>query len=137
MGEQENELLEAMDKESTAGGCACGSKYSETAWEELEIVGYQSVDDQEALELRQCLCGSTIARSLHQCGDCGNKAPYIYTSKLRGPLCVNCLPDVASLTLDGFGDSCVECGDPAPYVRGEHDRTEWYCPNHAGVSGVC
>jgi hypothetical protein len=40
--------------------CRCGKQYSEAQWTRLQLVGRESVDD-EPLELRVCLCGSTIS----------------------------------------------------------------------------
>ena len=40
-------------------------KLDEAAWSALELVGVQDPDDPEwALELRNCTCGSTLARKL-------------------------------------------------------------------------
>jgi len=39
--------------------CACGRSYSEAEWETLPYVGVQKIDD-ERLEIRNCVCGSSI-----------------------------------------------------------------------------
>lgn len=42
--------------------CACGKAHTLKDWHGLPIVGLQAdVDDGEALELRNCRCGSTLA----------------------------------------------------------------------------
>jgi hypothetical protein len=41
--------------------CACGGMYTLAAWHALEFVAIWSLDE-DTLELRQCGCGSTIAR---------------------------------------------------------------------------
>jgi hypothetical protein len=40
--------------------CGCGREYTRAEWNELRLAGEQ-VDDVERGELRDCLCGSTIA----------------------------------------------------------------------------
>lgn len=40
--------------------CACGRTYTRAEWNKLRLVGEQ-VDDVERAELRDCVCGSTIA----------------------------------------------------------------------------
>jgi len=40
--------------------CACGESYTKAEWKELRFVGEQKLDDGK-LELRDCVCGSTIA----------------------------------------------------------------------------
>lgn len=49
--------------------CACGLKYTREGWAALDYVGSQFTPEDEygpdeALELRTCSCGSTIAISL-------------------------------------------------------------------------
>lgn len=40
--------------------CACGRTYTRDEWNKLRLVG-EHVDDVERAELRDCVCGSTIA----------------------------------------------------------------------------
>lgn len=40
--------------------CSCGREYTRESWEALQYVGVQ-IDDVETFELKNCLCGSTIA----------------------------------------------------------------------------
>jgi hypothetical protein len=40
--------------------CACGSTYSARGWSSLELVGEHD-DGVDLLELRNCVCGSTLA----------------------------------------------------------------------------
>jgi len=40
--------------------CTCGASYTREGWAALDYVGPQ-VDDVEALELRLCICGTTLA----------------------------------------------------------------------------
>ena len=49
--------------------CACGAAYTERGWDQLAVVGVISVPEDadgpaEKLEMRNCACGSTIARKL-------------------------------------------------------------------------
>lgn len=45
--------------------CACGRVHDAAAWRALPYVGrWQLVDDEPALELRNCPCGSTLARRM-------------------------------------------------------------------------
>lgn len=45
--------------------CSCGLAYDHAGWDRLLLVGGMDADDPEApatvLELRNCVCGSTIA----------------------------------------------------------------------------
>lgn len=41
--------------------CGCGAVYDATSWRALPYVGVQRLDDEPDLELRNCVCGSTIA----------------------------------------------------------------------------
>lgn len=44
--------------------CACGRAFTRADWEQLEFVGVQETDDEDAhyrTEMRNCPCGSTIA----------------------------------------------------------------------------
>lgn len=45
--------------------CACGRVYPPSLWRALPLVGYCAAgldgDDTRGLELRNCLCGSTLA----------------------------------------------------------------------------
>ena len=41
--------------------CGCGASWWPTRFRSLESVGIWRVDDEEELELRNCVCGSTIA----------------------------------------------------------------------------
>jgi len=43
--------------------CACGRVFTADEWGLLEYVG-EIVDDVESLELRNCICGSTLAVEL-------------------------------------------------------------------------
>jgi len=50
--------------------CACGVAYSEEAWRGRPFVGLLSLsDDEPPLELRHCVCGSTIAVAASACDD--------------------------------------------------------------------
>lgn len=40
--------------------CSCGTEYTSAEWSRLPYVGEQA-DDEESLELRDCVCGSTRA----------------------------------------------------------------------------
>jgi DnaJ-class molecular chaperone len=40
--------------------CACGATYNTRTWEKLDLVGTME-DDVETIELRNCMCGSTLA----------------------------------------------------------------------------
>jgi hypothetical protein len=44
--------------------CACGVRYTEEEWAALECPGILQFQTGYAVELRQCLCGSTMARVL-------------------------------------------------------------------------
>lgn len=55
------------DTERPVKGCGCGLQYSAEAWSKLRFVGIQTIPASsrapaEALELRDCHCGSTIGR---------------------------------------------------------------------------
>ncbi len=41
--------------------CSCGRKYTEEEWKQLYLVGYQRFEWGEEQELRNCVCGSTMA----------------------------------------------------------------------------
>lgn len=42
--------------------CSCGRSFSREQWSQLDFVGIWKLDEFEIpLELRNCLCGSTIA----------------------------------------------------------------------------
>jgi hypothetical protein len=42
--------------------CACGAAWSEEDWSDRPLVGQMALsDDEPPLELRHCMCGSTIA----------------------------------------------------------------------------
>jgi len=41
--------------------CSCGLPYTEEEWKQLYFVGYQRFDWGEEQELRNCVCGSTLA----------------------------------------------------------------------------
>lgn len=41
--------------------CSCGASYTEATWKSLEIVGEMHDGEGEAIELRNCPCGSTIS----------------------------------------------------------------------------
>jgi hypothetical protein len=50
--------------------CGCGKSYSRRMWELLELIGIQRVaadrfGPEEAYELRNCSCGSTISLELN------------------------------------------------------------------------
>ena len=51
-------LLNPMPKR-----CPCGKVYTEAQWQKLHLVGYTVFDWGEALEYRDCPCGSTIVRT--------------------------------------------------------------------------
>ena len=46
--------------------CACGMVYPPDMWERLDMCGIQSLEWGEVLELRNCVCGSTLAKVLEE-----------------------------------------------------------------------
>lgn len=45
--------------------CACGRVHDPAAWAALPLVGIQDPEEPDAIELRNCPCGSTIAVRVH------------------------------------------------------------------------
>jgi hypothetical protein len=41
--------------------CACGAQYSRAEWTKLALVGRLTAADNDRLEIRNCVCGSSIA----------------------------------------------------------------------------
>lgn len=41
--------------------CKCGHAYTRETWGALDYAGEQPAEDGEVLELRNCVCGSTLA----------------------------------------------------------------------------
>ena len=58
----DNELL-ISNSHGMHKACGCGLSYDVAAWSALPLVGVQR-DEVEALEMRNCACGSTLAVSL-------------------------------------------------------------------------
>jgi hypothetical protein len=50
----------ALDIEEWPVACACGRAYTQEQWTTLRLVGAQDDEDAE-LEMRVCVCGSTIS----------------------------------------------------------------------------
>lgn len=51
----------ADDEKAWPVRCACGKQYAEERWETLRLVGRQASTDELELEMRICVCGSTIS----------------------------------------------------------------------------
>jgi len=55
--------------------CTCGAAYSVVQWEELVHVGIQPGDGDRRLDMRQCVCRTTLAREMPEdvsvCVCCG------------------------------------------------------------------
>lgn len=55
--------------------CGCGIAHDHIGWSALPVAGVMR-DDVEALELRNCPCGSTIAVQLCIVDGCGERPTY-------------------------------------------------------------
>jgi hypothetical protein len=40
--------------------CGCGAEYTKTQWQELPVLGYQDLGDGTEVDVRNCLCHSTL-----------------------------------------------------------------------------
>jgi hypothetical protein len=48
--------------------CACGVGHTADGWRRLRLLGVQDLGDGERAELRNCICGSTLAIELPSAG---------------------------------------------------------------------
>jgi hypothetical protein len=48
--------------------CACGVGHTADRWRRLRLLGVQDLGDGERAELRNCICGSTLAIELPSAG---------------------------------------------------------------------
>jgi len=62
-GREGDDVQEEVEKVKT---CKCGRRYSDEDWKKLELVGLQDGGDDDVLELRNCVCNSTIAVELRE-----------------------------------------------------------------------
>lgn len=60
-------IVEVLEHHEPLVTCACGRSYTYETWHALRLVGTQpALEDVPELELRDCLCGSTIGREVHR-----------------------------------------------------------------------
>lgn len=55
-----NEFIATRDLLEVVRRCGCGREHTRPGWCALDFVGYQPGAEGRVLEMRNCLCGSTI-----------------------------------------------------------------------------